>query len=252
MIGHTIIGRGNRRVLVLHGWLGDWTVFAPMLPAIDLDRFCFAFMDYRGFGRSIDMEGEYSLVEIARDALSLADHLEWQQFSLLGHSMGGAAGLRVAVDARSRVQKIVAATPVPASGMPLDSGARALFESAAQKLDARQAIIDFTTGGRHCHAWSQQLASHSWNNSKPDAFAAYFKAWSGARFAEEARGITIPMLVLVGEHDGGVTEAAMRATYLADYPDCRLKVLTNGGHYPMQEIPVAFATEVQEFLDPVH
>ena len=106
MIGHTIIGRGNRRVLVLHGWLGDWTVFAPMLPAIDLDRFCFAFMDYRGFGRSIDMEGEYSLVEIARDALSLADHLGWQQFSLLGHSMGGAAALRVAVDARSRVQKI--------------------------------------------------------------------------------------------------------------------------------------------------
>jgi pimeloyl-ACP methyl ester carboxylesterase len=66
MIGHTVIGRGNRRVLVLHGWLGDWTVFAPMLPALDLDQFCFAFMDYRGFGRSIDIEGESSRLPAMR------------------------------------------------------------------------------------------------------------------------------------------------------------------------------------------
>jgi esterase len=150
------------------------------------------------------------------------------------------------------VQRIVAATPVPASGVPLEAGARALFESAAQKLDARQAIIDFTTGSRLSHAWSRELASRSWSSSKPKAFASYFDAWSNAAFADQARGMAIPMLVLIGEHDAGITESTMRATYLADYPDCALKILTNAGHYPMQEIPVTFATELQAFLDPIY
>jgi pimeloyl-ACP methyl ester carboxylesterase len=64
--------------------------------------------------------------------------------------------------------------------------------------------------------------------------------------------MAIPMLVLIGEHDAGITESTMRATYLADYPDCALKILTNAGHYPMQEIPVTFATELQAFLDPIY
>jgi pimeloyl-ACP methyl ester carboxylesterase len=248
VIGHTVIGHGANRVLVLHGWLGDWSIFTPMLPAIDVELFTFVFIDFRGFGQSLNIRGDFSLSEIAGDALELADHLGWMRFNVLGHSMGGAAALRLAVDAPARVERIVAATPVPASGVPLEGDARELFAGAAEKLEARQAIIDFTTGSRHCHAWSRELALRSWMSSKPDAFAAYFRAWSGASFAAEARRLEQPILVLVGEHDAGVTEAAMRATYLADYPNSKLKVLTNSGHYPMQEIPVAFASEVQAFL----
>jgi len=42
--------------------------------------------------------------------------------------------------------------------------------------------------------------------------------------------------------------AGTRATYLADYPNARLKVIDNCGHDPMQEVAVLFATEVQAFF----
>ena len=58
-IGHTIIGSGSQGVLVLPGWMGDYTVFNPMLPYLDTGSFTYAFVDYRGYelkARSIHVE----------------------------------------------------------------------------------------------------------------------------------------------------------------------------------------------------
>ncbi len=80
----------------------------------------------------------------------------------------------------------------------------------------------------------------------PAAFAAYFRSWSGTNFVAEARGLTTPMLVAVGEHDLALTADVMRATFLAWYPNATLHVIANAGHYPMQEVPPYVAGLVQE------
>ena len=59
MIGYRLVGNGANRIVVLHGWLGDSSVFDPMLPALDGDRFSFAFLDYRGYGRSRQIAGDH-------------------------------------------------------------------------------------------------------------------------------------------------------------------------------------------------
>jgi pimeloyl-ACP methyl ester carboxylesterase len=250
MIGHTLHGHGPVRVIVLHGWLGDWSAFQPMLPALDPERFTFAFVDYRGYGTSKTIEGDYTLAEIAADARALADALGWSRFHVLGHSMGGAAALRLALDAGpDRVGRIIAVTPVPASGVPFERDALALFESAASgSVDARAAIIDFTTGGRLPKVWSRSLAERTAELCDPRAFAAYFQAWSRADFAAEAAGLALPIRVLVGEHDAAVTEPFIRTTYLATFQGADLVVLPNAGHYPMQEIPLALAAHIEAFL----
>jgi pimeloyl-ACP methyl ester carboxylesterase len=248
MIGYTLFGSGAAKVIALHGWFGDSSVFDPMLPALDPDTLSIAFLDYRGYGKSKAIAGDYALTEIAADALALADALGWAQFGLLGHSMGGAAALRTTVAARDRVTRVLAATPVPAAGVPFDAGSRQLFESATQEIDSRQAIIDFSTGNRLSGTWSRRIAELSMERSEKKAFAGYFQSWSAGGFADQARGLDQPMLVMIGQHDAAITTEAMQATYLADYPRCQLKVIENSGHYPMQEVPVAFATEVQEFF----
>jgi len=248
MIGHTIFGTGPLHVLVLHGWLGDSTVFNPMLPAVDSSSATFAFMDYRGYGKSLSQIGEYSIDEIASDAISLADHLGWDRFHLLGHSMGGKAALRVAANHPSRVMRIVAATPVSASPVPFDADGLTLFTVATERLENRQTIIDITTGSRLPQAWARAVALKSWETSSQHAFASYFDAWAHSGFAAEARGLETEILVLVGEHDAAVTEQVVGATCLKDYPNARLKIIRNAGHYPMQETPLNFAAEIVEFL----
>jgi pimeloyl-ACP methyl ester carboxylesterase len=58
-----------------------------------------------------------------------------------------------------------------------------------------------------------------------------------------------PVKVIVGEYDPGLNEGVMRETWMRWYPNARLEVMRNAGHYPMDEAPVALATSIERFLD---
>ena len=106
MIGHVVYGRGPVRAVVIHGWFYDWRVFEPMLPALDPEVFSLAFMDCRGYGSSRTMSGPFDIDTMAADSLSLASHLQWERFALVGHSMGGKAALRAAASVGDAVPGI--------------------------------------------------------------------------------------------------------------------------------------------------
>ena len=187
-IGHRTLGHGPHKVLALHGWFGDESCFDPMRDAFSLDEFTYAFMAYRGYGLSRQQRGEYSMKEIAADAIDLANALEWESFSLLGHSMGGMAVQRVLADVPKRVEKLVAVTPVPASGVPFDPESWKLFEGAARSLDNRRGIIDFSTGGRLSKAWIDRIARYSAETATVEAFARSGATVALNHLAEDPRG----------------------------------------------------------------
>ncbi|MCA9718651.1 MAG: alpha/beta hydrolase [Myxococcales bacterium] len=247
-IGHTIIGSGTQGVIVLHGWFGDYTVFNPMLPYLDTDSFRYAFVDYRGYGKSRDLAGEHTMKEIAGDAIALADELGWDKFHVIGHSMGGMAVQRVAVDATARVLSGVAITPVPAAGVPFDEQGWGLFSGAADDDGNRRMILDITTGNRLSGHWLDWMVRASRATTTRDAFADYLVAWAKTNFLEEANGLATPLLVLPGEHDPALGEPVMRQTFMQWYPNATLHVLRNAGHYPMQETPVHLATVIEAFM----
>ena len=244
------VGHGPHAVIVLHGWFGDAHAFAPMEAALDGGAFSYVFMDNRGYGGMRGAAGNYSMDEVARDALALADALGFATFSVVGHSMGGMALEWLALLAPFRLRKLVAVAPVPSCGMALDGAARQLFLDASANVDARRAIINRSTGERLPAAWLDWKAQYSWESSDQAAFAAYFLAWSGTDFSEDIKAarVALPLLALVGEHDPRFDAALMRRTYLAWYPQARLEVLGNAGHYPMNETPLALAASIEAFL----
>lgn len=89
MVWHTTIGSGPTKVVVIHGWFWDHRVFGPIFDCLDGNRYTFAFIDIRGYGNSRHVSGEYSIGEVAADAIPLADQLGWHQFHVVGRSMGG-------------------------------------------------------------------------------------------------------------------------------------------------------------------
>ena len=58
----------------------------------------------------------------------------------------------------------------------------------------------------------------------------------------------MPLLVIAGEHDAALTPDVMRGTFLQWYPNAKLEVMANAGHYPMDETPVALVTSIERFL----
>lgn len=247
-IGHRLIGNGPRRVIVLHGWFGDHTVWAPTFPLLDHAAFTYAFIDHRGYGASRHLPGPHGMQQMAADALSLADLLGWSRFAVVGHSMGGMAAQRLAIDAADRVQGLVGVTPVPAGGVRLPPEVQSVFEAAASDDAAAAMVIETSLGRRYTPALTQQLLALKRASVAPDVFSAYLRAFTGPGFADEAAALRCPVLALYGEYDEGVSGEMVRATFGSLYPQVRIEPLAASGHYPMVETPAQLATAMERFL----
>jgi pimeloyl-ACP methyl ester carboxylesterase len=250
-IPQTIVGRGPIRVLALHGWFGSAGGWGMLPQLIDQDAYTYAFLDYRGYGARLSETGDYSIPEIAADALQLADELGWNRFALIGHSMGGSAVQRVFANAPDRVSALIGISPVPASGVPFDDDSWALFDGAAQNDGNRYAIIDFTTGNRQSKTWIDQMVAFSVASSTREAFGAYLQSWAKYDFAAELPAPSIPVKAIVGQFDPALGEATIQATWAQQLPGSEVEVQTNAGHYAMFEAPVALVTSIEKTLSSV-
>ncbi|WP_176140838.1 alpha/beta fold hydrolase [Pseudoxanthomonas indica] len=99
---------GAPRVIALHGWLDNAASFVPLaacLPDLEL-----VIPDLPGHGHSVHLGpgAEYTSGVAVNAVLDLADALEWEQFYLLGHSMGAGIASLLAASSPHRVQGLVA------------------------------------------------------------------------------------------------------------------------------------------------
>ena len=248
-IGHKLVGEGASRVLVLHGWLDDHRVFEPMFDSLNMESFTYAFMDCRGYGRSKELSGAYTMDEIAGDAFAMADKLGWDWFYVVGHCMGGMAAQRMVVDQPDRVRTAVLITPVPACGLQFDEEIWALFNGASDDVIKRAGVVDYTTGSRLSANWLDAVSLRSMANSTREAVAGYLEAWMKTDFSARMQGLSHRMKVLVGEYDPTSTPKLMNETILAWNHRAEMDILPNCGHYPMLEAPVYLATVMERFLN---
>jgi len=234
---------------MLHGWLSDSTIFDQIVPFFDPVKYTLALMDYRGYGTSKEIEANYTIDEIAHDALSIANTLQWSSFHVIGHSMGGIVLQRMALLAPDRIESGIAITPVPASGFDLDANTTNFFQSSAEDDAALTEIFNILTGQRHAHSILKGLMQNTRKSTSPSAFLGYLKAWTQSDFAAEITNIQMPICVIAGMHDGALGPNHMRETYLKQLPNVQLKVIDAAGHYPMLETPFELFNLIETYLN---
>ena len=246
---YVTVGSGDHHVLAIHGWFGSARGWGSFPEFIDESAYTYVFMNMRGYGDRMQVAGEFTIDEAAADALAVANDLGWDQFSLVGHSMGAKIAHRVLLEAPDRVRKLVGLIPVPAGAMPFDDQGWALFSGAPAHPGNRAAIIDFTTGNKLTKTFINRVVQSSLDNSMTEAFAAYLQAWAKSDFSAQAKVDTdTPVKLIVGVNDPAQSANVMEQTWRVTFPMAEMTILPDAGHYPMFESPVSLATSIEEFL----
>jgi pimeloyl-ACP methyl ester carboxylesterase len=234
---------------MLHGWLSDHGIYDTIMPWFDPAKYTIARMDYRGYGLSRGMKGDYSIAEIAGDALGLAERLGWNSFHVLGHSMGGMVVQKMALTAPDKIMSGIAVTPVPASGFEMDEGTRTFFESSADDDAALAEIFNILTGQRHAPAVLEALTRSARSATTRAAYLGYLAAWTQTDFAADAAQIKMPVAIIAGAKDGALGPEVMEKTYMKQLGNAHLKIIEAAGHYPMLETPPEFFGLIEAALE---
>jgi pimeloyl-ACP methyl ester carboxylesterase len=241
-------GHGPCKAIVMNGWLGCAADWQSMLSAVDPTACEIAIFDYRGYGSRRETAGTYTFEEAAQDVLALADQMDWARFALIGHSMGGMAIQRVALKAPERVSSLLGLAPVSAAGSSLTGDRLNLFEKAVTDDQARQSIVDFSTGKRLSSTWCAAVSHAAGNAHLPQAMLAYLHQWGQTDFAAEASKLVLPTRVIVGQHDPSINAMSVATTWLVHHPHASLEEVAGVGHYPMQEAPASVGNAVERWL----
>ena len=222
-------------ILLSSGLGGSGSYWTPNLAALAA-RYHVVVYDHRGTGRSDrDVPGDLTLEAVGQDMLVLLDALRIDRATIIGHAIGGMAGIALAHDAPDRVERLV-----------VINGWATLDRHTARCFDTRLALLRHAGPRAYLHAQPLFLYPAQWISDHHDALQAEEEVqlahFPGAEMVErriaaarrfECRdrlaAIAVPTLIVCADDDMLVPPSC--SALLADtLPHAQLARLSTGGH----------------------
>ena len=223
-----------------HGW--DFSVLRETLAgsASSPNLICF---DQPAHGRSGELDPLGDVGRLAELTLSLIDRLELDRPVLLGHGLGGAVALRVALDAPTAVRGIV--TLGTGARQPVDDTGFEHMRKVTQGKARRPFDASVFAEGTP----AEVMRPYFMQGMKTDPRATFGDLEACRAWDDTSRigSLGVPLRVLVGEHERAQlrTEAENLA---ASVPGATLQTIEGAAHVLPIEAPDAVATSLLEFM----
>jgi 3-oxoadipate enol-lactonase len=241
---------GNGPPLFLfHSLLSDRASFDAIVP--DLSRsFRVIVPELPGFGGSQTVSG--GLVEVAdRMAEAVQDGAGGDAAIVLGNGYGGFVALQMAIRHPKFASKLILAD----CGAAFSQDGRQAFRNmaAASKAKGLAAITDvamrrlFAPAFQEQHPGLMRDRREAFLRTDPEVFRAACTALAELDLRPALGKVTVPVLVLVGEHDEA-TPPPMSHELAAGLPDARLKIIAGCAHVPQLQSPQLFLDAIGDFL----
>jgi pimeloyl-ACP methyl ester carboxylesterase len=231
-------------VVVLHGM----DSISPSAPFLDLlaRHVDVIAPSAPGFGNSPRPRDFDTIYDLTRAYLALLDELPYEKVTLLGLSFGGWLAAEVAVASCHRIANLILVDPVGIKiGGPEERDILDVFNMHPDEVrrrswadPAKAPNYDAMTDEElviHAKNW-EALCLYAWH---PYMHNPQLKRWLGR--------ISVPTLVLWGDHDGVVTPDYGRA-YAGLIRGAEFKLIESAGHHPEEEQPEHFVQAVMGFL----
>jgi 3-oxoadipate enol-lactonase len=235
-------GAAGLPVVLVHGINMSrdvWTEVADILSGM---RRVISF-DLRGHGQS-DKDGPFTADDYADDALAVMDARGIDRAHIVGTSFGGSTAATMAVKAPDRVATVASfGGALAVEGLDLD-GAIAFIKS----VGVRDFFAAFLPQGSFAPGTDQALLDRALDAAsvgrEVQTVIDVTTAALGADTTDAARAVTVPALVVTGEHDmtcpvpaGQAVAEALRTEHV---------VMADRGHVVSMEDPTAVAALIEQ------
>lgn len=239
---HRLDGDGER-VLVLSGSLGStlemWDAQVPALA----ERFRVLRFDHPGHGGS-SLLYVHGVEGIAQEVVALLDELELREVSFCGLSLGGAVGMRLALDAPDRIDRLV----LCCTSMRFST--RDFWEERIQVVREQgvEAIADvvlerwFTPEFGDVRRYREMLVS-----TPAEGYARCCEALRDWDVRGKLGDVRIPTLAIAAADDPSTPPSELEAI-AGELPETRLVVLEDARHLANVERATEFNATLLPFL----
>jgi pimeloyl-ACP methyl ester carboxylesterase len=236
----------GRKIVLIHGAGSNGHTFHRQGEALGEKHSPIA-LDLPGHGRSSGVEGLTTVSDYADFIAAWLGTLQIKSAIILGHSMGGAIAMDLAVRHPARVDALVL------------SSTAAKFNLTQDRIDALRAVSmgrtpqAFNTDGYSPKTIKENfdVVREGWGEQiKTDPRVRYgdIVACSKADLREAIAKIDTPTLVLAGADDQGTTVADAELI-VSKIKGAKLEVIPDAGHFSVREQPARFIAAVEQFVD---
>jgi abhydrolase domain-containing protein 6 len=255
----------NPPVLLLHGITSHRGVWSQTMERLQRDFHCIA-IDHLGFGDSDKpRDADYSIQKQAERALNVADHFGFEQFILIGHSMGGQIAAYLAANlAPQRVGKLVSVDGVVTGKLSVVvQKIKRLLMVVGQHIPLIYRLMGAFCKSKTFACWAfdhwfykpEDLSFGDWEVDRryamdPGIAHSTVKAWKSINVTDLTlllKSMTAPTLVIFGNQDGTVP-VLQAHLFKEQLPAMRLVLIDQCGHFPMYEKFDEYIAPLQKFL----
>jgi pimeloyl-ACP methyl ester carboxylesterase len=234
-VDRNVVDRGNGTVVVLtHGTLMDYTMFAPQIEALE-DRYRVVAYNFRG--RTQRWAETYDLGDLANDCRQVLDERGIERCVLGGMSMGGFMALEFARMWPERLQGLIL-IDTKAAPFDLEQRESVLGDFAHADADGLLPHDVATVAAGRCFGATTiernpQLVAHwiaRWRKLPARSVYNEVLSWLGKTDNRpDLANIDVPALILHGEEDS-IFPMSIAEELEAGIPDARLVAIPLAGH----------------------
>ena len=241
-------GNGPELLVLVHGYRSSGRIWQLTQEALDTTRFRSLAISNRGAGDSdrSPAEADYTVEAFARDLFAATQALGLRDFTLVGHSMGGATVTQFALDHADMLKALILLNSAPLAG-------RKLADDWEQQIRVQFANNEMPENlSMHLphipETFRQALRADIERNPIERALGGR-RSMAALQLRQRLQELRLPVLVIGGDQDTTVGVHNILAEYLALPEDGRFLHMFHGiGHSPNVEVTARFAGLLDRFI----
>ena len=241
-------GAGPELLVLVHGYQSSGRIWRLVQEALDPTRFRSLALSNRGAGDSerTAAEADYTVESFAQDLFAATQTSGLRDFTLVGHSMGGATVTQFALDHPELVKALVLLNPAPLAGRtPATNWEQQMREQFAKGW----APESVAAHAPHVSEEFRRALQADVARNPLERMLGGRRSMASLRLRQRLQELPMPVCVIGGDQDTTVGVHNILAEYLA-LPENRrfLHMFHSIGHSPNVEVAPRCAGVLDRFV----